>query len=200
MELVKSILLMMIFLIITPVIVMAADPMQGSVPLTNNQEVVVQWGQWVGLGLSALQQAALAIIPTIVAVVMTYLAVQFPWLSLFIPRERVNEAITNAVKSAISGVNGASVGKKLTIPVTNDIVRQAIIYLIAQVPGMVRMLGDNLPALVQKIMARLPDHATVPAGYTTDGAIKDVSLKSIEDKAKEQDVSISDQIKKQLGG
>lgn len=174
----------------------AASEPTDTVPVTDSQKVTIEWGNWVKVLLEPLQAAGLAIAPLL----GSWILLQIPaWARVFIPASRVNQLVENAVKSALASVSGAAAGKTLTIPVTNAVVRQAVIYMLAQAPDVIGTLRDSLPALIQKVLARLPDQAKVPPGYTIDKAIKDVTAKSVVAAAKKQGSTVEDPVKKHLG-
>lgn len=164
----------------------AATDAPNAVSVTPTQEVVVEWGNWVSVILKPFQDLALALIPVIALYISSFIPT---WAKLFFPATKVNELVENAVKQAIAGVKGATDGGTLTKTVTNDVLRQAVVYMLAQAPGLVKILGDNLPQLIQKALARLPAFAKVPKDYTIEEAIKAVSLASVKKSAASQGVS-----------
>lgn len=161
-----------------------------AVPVTPSQEVVVEWGNWVEILLKPIQDAALALIPLVALWIMSKLP---GVVRLVLPANRINDLLEKAVISALASVRGATQGKTLSVQVTNDVIRQVIIYALAQAPHLVGSLGDNLPALIQKALARLPEHAKVPVGFTIEEAVKKVTKESVLKKAKEQ--GVADKIK-----
>jgi hypothetical protein len=165
----------------------AAAEAQDAVPVTPQQEVVIEWGNWVQTLLKPIKDAIYVVLPVAAWLIIR----QIPaWMQIFLPRQRINDLLLSAAQSALAGVENAAKGKKLTIPVTNDVIRQMAVYIISTTaPDLAKAAAANLPVLLQKALFALPVFAEIPPGYSLEEAVKSVTKESIKKTAQAQGVS-----------
>lgn len=164
----------------------AAAGASDAVAVTPNQEVVIEWGNWVQTLLKPIKDAIYVILPMVALLILR----QLPgWIQVFVPRQRVNDMLFSAAQSALASVEKAAQGKKLTVTVTNNVLRQMAIYMISTAPELVKITAENLPTLLQKALFALPQFATVDPAFSLEKAVKAVTEESVVKTAKGQGIS-----------
>jgi len=166
-----------------------------SVPAAKDSpgNVIFPWGEWVQMVLGYVQEIAI----TVALVMVPFLMKGMPgWVRILFSQNRINDLVDHAVRQAVAGVSGAVEGKQMSIPVTSDVVRQALVYMISHGEGVVADAAQSLPQLILKILARVPESANVPAAYNATKAVADVTPKSVIELAEKQD--LGDVVRKYL--
>lgn len=162
----------------------ASDDAVDAVPTTPAQEVVVEYGNWVQTLLKPIRDLGLALIPFI----GMYLLSMLPNLvRLVFPAARVNELLSAAWMNAFNSVDTKFAGKSVTVKITNDILRQMAVYTLSQAPLLAKQVADNFPALLQKLVSRIPGE-WVPAGWTFEQALEQVTPAAVREAAAAQGV------------
>jgi hypothetical protein len=119
-----------------------------TVPIAVNT-VTVPWGDWLTLLLNWLRDLSLAVLPIIIAA----------YAPAPIKAFLTNNALQKATDYGFGIVEGAVKGKTLSVTQTNDVLRQAESYLIAQFPAVATKLGAMARAA---ILARVAAAGSAP--------------------------------------
>lgn len=127
-----------------------------AVPPNTSTTVSIPFGDWIN-----------AIAPTIIEIAGAVLAVILAWAARLLPASlqsfinsqtiaQAEQLLEKAVDYGINAVAGASVGKTLSVDVGNQVIAQALNYVITHGPAwLINWLG-GVEAIKQKIIARLP--------------------------------------------
>lgn len=84
----------------------------------------------------------------------------------FVHAMLTNQLLDKAIAYAINAVEGATAGKTLSIPVSNQVVAEALNYALAHGPSWLIDWMGGADAIRQKIIARLP----LPPEASVDGS------------------------------
>jgi hypothetical protein len=110
-------------------------------------EVNIPWGGYVADAVTAL---AMLTVP-----VIGWLFRKLPaqWGSMLMAA-RVDQLLERSIDYGLNAVSDASRDKKLSVPVANDVLREAAQYAVDNAPNLVKLAGGT-DLLIKKIIARL---------------------------------------------
>lgn len=156
------------------------------------ENVVLPWGEWVVAFVNSVLPAVLLLLSSVSTWVVTFYVPS--WLRQLAgsrAQQRVNEVLFQAANSAAAQIKGAAVGKKLTIPVANQVLRRIGQYAVDQAPDLMKSVtGGDPQSLIKMILARMEAMGMTPANYDIETAKKAV---------KPGDFTFDSAIKKMMG-
>jgi len=109
--------------------------------------VTIPWGKYV----SDLATTVAAL--TVPAVAWLFRALPGQWANMLIAA-RADQLLERSISYGINSVADASHDKKLTVPIANDVLREAVQYAVDNAPRLVKTFG-GVDVLRKKIIARL---------------------------------------------
>lgn len=117
--------------------------------------VTVPYGDWLAALLAYSRDAIIAF----VVAGLGYASRNLPGaIGAMIETFRVEQLLKRAVDYGIAAAAGAAKGQTLTIPVANEVIRQAVQYATDNAPSLASRLGETLQP---KVIARLSGHPDV---------------------------------------
>lgn len=127
-------------------------------------DVVIPWGDWLGLALTYLREIVIAAVSAVFLWLIRRLPTQIAEL---ITAMRLEQLLARATDYAIAAVAGAAKDKTMSVQITNQVIAEAVSYAVRSAPSLADKFADSLRA---KILARLADKAVlapeVSAGAT----------------------------------
>lgn len=136
--------------------------------------VEIPYGNWVIAMVDVLLPLVLLVLASVSAwVVQVYVP---PWLQQIAgakAQQRVSEVLEQAVRSAAAQVKGAALGKKLSVPVANEVLRRAGQYAVNQAPELIKeATGGDTESLKKMLLARMEGWGIMPTEYNEATAKK----------------------------
>lgn len=149
---------------------LAAEPALGEAVAQDSAAAIqVPWGSWVQQLIDIAGEAMVLVVGGVFAFVVAQLG---PIAGATMMTFRVDQLLEQGVRAALAKGRGAAEGRELTLEVQSEILLYAYSYVLAHgAPTVIRFLGDALPMLVEKLLARMQKLGVVGAEFDLDRAI-----------------------------
>lgn len=120
---------------------------------TKYSPVTIPYGEWISQVLSWVLGIAGIVVSGLISVHFPAVAKQW----------NVNQIIQNAANYGVAATSGALAGKAASVQISNQVLEQAVAYVVTNAPAYAKDLGVTLRP---KIIARLGALGVLPADFT----------------------------------